>query len=45
MAKMGNSRYDFKGQSYTAKELVEKQKRNKKTNAVENLMSDTALKM
>lgn len=31
MAKMGNTRYDFKGQSYTAKELVEKQKRNKKT--------------
>jgi hypothetical protein len=31
MAKMGKSRYDFNGQSYTAKELVEKQKRNKKT--------------
>ena len=31
MAKMGNVRYDFNGQSYTAKELVEKQKRNKKT--------------
>lgn len=31
MAKMGNARYDFKGQSYTAKELAEKQKRNKKT--------------
>jgi hypothetical protein len=31
MAKMGNTRYDFKGQSYTARELAEKQKRNKKT--------------
>lgn len=31
MAKMGNTRYDFKGVSYTAKELIEKQKRNKKT--------------
>jgi hypothetical protein len=31
MVKMGNARYDFNGQSYTAKELVEKQKRNKKT--------------
>jgi len=31
MAKMGKARYDFKGQSYTAKELIEKQKRNKKT--------------
>jgi len=31
MAKMGNVRYDFKGQSHTAKELVEKLKRNKKT--------------
>jgi len=30
MAKMGKARYDFRGQSYTAKELVEKQKRNKK---------------
>jgi hypothetical protein len=30
MAKMGNARYDIKGCSYTAKELVEKQKRNKK---------------
>lgn len=30
MAKMGKTRYDFKDQSYTAKELVEKQKRNKK---------------
>ena len=31
MAKMGKSRYDLNGQSYTAKELVEKLKRNKKT--------------
>jgi len=31
MAKMGKAKYDFKGQSYTAKELVERQKRNKKT--------------
>jgi hypothetical protein len=31
MAKMGRTRYDFNGQSYTAKELVEKMKRNKKT--------------
>jgi hypothetical protein len=31
MAKMGKARYDLNGQSYTAKELVEKQKRNKKT--------------
>ena len=31
MAKMGKTRYDFNGLSYTAKELVEKQKRNKKT--------------
>ena len=31
MAKMGNARYDLRGQSYTAKELAEKQKRNKKT--------------
>jgi hypothetical protein len=31
MAKMGKAKYDFNGQSYTAKELVEKQKRNKKT--------------
>ena len=31
MAKMGKARYDFKGQSYTAKELVERQKRNNKT--------------
>ncbi len=31
MAKMGKTKYDFNGQSYTAKELVEKLKRNKKT--------------
>ena len=31
MAKMGTTRYDFNGRTYTAKELVEKQKRNKKT--------------
>lgn len=31
MAKMGKTRYDFSGQSMTAKELVEKLKRNKKT--------------
>lgn len=31
MAKMGKARYDFMGQSYTAKELEEKQKRIKKT--------------
>jgi hypothetical protein len=31
MAKMGKTKYDFNGQSYTAKELIEKLKRNKKT--------------
>ena len=31
MAKMGRSKYDLKGQSFTAKELIEKLKRNKKT--------------
>jgi len=31
MAKMGNVRYNFKGQLHTAKELIEKQRRNKKT--------------
>jgi len=31
MAKMGKTKYDFNGQYYTAKELVEKQKRSKKT--------------
>ncbi len=31
MAKMGKSRYDFNGQSFTAREIVEKQKRCKRT--------------
>ena len=31
MAKMGKTKYDLNGQFYTAKELVEKLKRNKKT--------------
>jgi hypothetical protein len=31
MTKMGKARYEFKDQYYTAKELIEKQKRNKKT--------------
>ncbi len=30
MAKMGNFKYSYKGKMYTAKQLVDKQKRNKK---------------